>query len=152
VRALVIGRQEVERIAAAVARARARPIPWHVLKAAMTPRQDIPVVTLADRASVERLRPQSEIVDLPVGYCLAVSFEDQPMGMCMHISISVDRRNALPNPAAVRALAEECLKATPHDPAKDGREWIEEFLVDGKPGGLAVNVIYVVAPAKGGHA
>jgi hypothetical protein len=151
-RALLIGPQEKKQIAEAVARARSRPIPWATLKAAATPRQNLPVVTLADRAPVEHLRPRSEMVDIPNGFCLAVSFEEQPAGMCMHMSISVDRPNAGPHPAAVEAIVEECLRATPHDPAGEMHHWLEEFLIGDKPGGLAVNVVVVVSPRREGHA
>lgn len=151
VRALLVGPRELEHIAAAVQRARARPIPWDVLKRAITTNQG-PVMTLADREPVEHVRPPSEIVNIPVGYRLNVSFEEQPAGMCMHVSISVNRRNKLPNPAAVKMILEACLKSTPHEPDGASQQWIEEFLIDDKPGGLAVNVVYVVTTAQGGHA
>jgi hypothetical protein len=149
---LVIGKDELDRINAAVARARARPIPWDVLKAAMPGNQNTRTLTLADRAPVESARPQSEMVDLPIGFRLAVSFEHQPVGLCMHLSMSVNRPGKLPNPAAVAMVCEACLKATPHSRDHIGREWIEEFLVDGEPGGLAINVLYLIAPAQAGHA
>jgi hypothetical protein len=150
-RPLIIGPKEQQHIAAAIERARARPIPWSVLKVAMPANQGTDTVTLADREPVERARPRSEMIDLPVGFRLAISVEEQPAGMCLHISISVDRADHAPHPAAVQMIAEECLAALPHvapDPPR--RTWTEEFLVDDKPGGLAVNVIFLIAPAQKG--
>lgn len=145
-RALIIGNiQEIE-IKAAVARARQRPIPWDVLRQSAVA-QPGDVLRLKDRGP-EHMRPRSEEVLLPIGYRFCVSFEQQPAGLLAHFSISVDKRNALPNPEAVRAI----LSVAGYDFAKADRGWTEEFLIEGTPGGLAVNLVYMVRRATVGHA
>lgn len=150
-RALLIGPEEKAKIAAAVTRARARPIPWEKLKPAAPKDQHSHVITLADRAP-DHVRPKSEIVNIPDGFRLNVSFEQQPAGICLHLSISVNARNRGPHPAAIEMIVQECLAATPHVPDPSSRAWVEEFLINDKPGGLAYNVIFLVAPAQEGHA
>jgi hypothetical protein len=66
--ALLIGPEQISDINAAVERARKRPIPWRVLKAALPQRQDTDMVTLADREPVEHVRPESVCIDLPANY------------------------------------------------------------------------------------
>jgi hypothetical protein len=53
---------------------------------------------------------------------------------------------------AVAALLELCTQAIGKPDIGMARDWIEEFLVDGKPGGLAANMLFLVAPAQAGHA
>jgi hypothetical protein len=152
INALLIGPEQIRDINAAVERARKRPIPWRVLKAAMPGGQDTDVVTLADREPVEHIRPESECIELPANYRLCVSFEEQPAGLCMHVSVSINRLNRLPHPAAVAALLRLCVQSIGNPDIDSGRNWIEEFLVDGEPGGLAANAVFLVAPAQAGHA
>lgn len=45
-------------------------------------------------------------IELPVGYHVTYSHERQPPGLCVHISISVDRPNKMPHPAAVETILE----------------------------------------------
>jgi hypothetical protein len=150
---LFLGKPQIEAITAAVARARARPIPWGTLKPARPRDQESDVVTLADREEIEAHRPPAEQVLLPLNYRLCVSFEEQPAGMCMHVSMSVNEPGRLPPPAASAALMQICMHAVENMPEQpDGRTWIEEFLIDGKPGGLAFNALVIVAPNKEGHA
>lgn len=146
-RALIIGTiQEIE-IKAAVKRARKRPIPWDVLRQVAVVGAGGPLLRLEDRGP-EHKRPRSEEVLLPIGYCLCVSYEQQPAGLLAHFSISVAKRNALPNPEAVRAI----LAVAGFNGDKPDRGWVEEFLVDGEPGGVAVNLVYLVERAAVGHA
>lgn len=137
-------------IRAAVERARSHPLAVADVMRLAVPTKN--TVTLADRRP-EHDRPQSEHVAIPFGYHLAVSFEEQPAGMCLHLSVSVERKHKGPNPFAFDMIAGECLEACGAQVApRDGKLWLEEFLLDGKPGGLAINAVYLLAPAREGRA
>lgn len=155
-RVLMIGANEKAAIRAAMERARAKPITTEqVLKMAVS-NQMATKVTLADRRP-EHERPPSEHVAIPYGYHLAVSFEQQPAGLCLHLSMSVETKDRLPNPAAIALMTDECLAvlgigSIREVAPKGGHTWIEEFAIDGKPGGLAFNVLYLVDPVTVGNA
>lgn len=155
-RPLIIGPEEKTAIKSAIDRARSHPLSIDDVVRLKVPDKDH--VTLADRRP-EHDRVQSEHVALPFGYHVAISFEQQPAGMCLHLSISVERRHKLPHPAAMAMIFNECLSVVVgagHDLTTvlptDGQTWVEEFLIDGQPGGLAINAVYLLAPAAGGHA
>lgn len=74
------------------------------------------------------------------GYRIVYSIEQQPIGWCRHLSVSVDDTNKLPHPAAIELLMEEfgfrcklkeCLNT-----------WIEENVL--LPTGIAVNAINIL--------
>lgn len=44
---------------------------------------------------------------VPVGYRVCFSMEHQPIGLCRHLSVSVDKPGALPNPEAVNMIMAE---------------------------------------------
>jgi hypothetical protein len=142
---LIIGKLELEIISRAVARARKRPIPFDAIAASAID-QETDVVTLEERRKIggDFTRPKSEQVMLPIGYRLAISYEQQPAGLCLHISLSVDKPKLLPNPHAVKMVLQACGIDLDNPPT--GREWVEEFTIDGEPGGVATNVIFVVEP------
>lgn len=151
-RALILGKKEEGEMRAAFNRARTHPIPWEVLQHKIVPQQNVDVLTLDNRKPGQDERPASEQVLIPVGYRMAVSFERQPSGLLAHFSFSVEQRGKLPNPVAVQML----LDVLGFDLYKCEANWQEEFLIDGKPGGLAVNVLFMVEPSDGkeimGHA
>jgi hypothetical protein len=155
-RLLMIRADEKAAIKAAIERARAKPItPEQVQKLAIS-NQMATKVTLADRRP-EHERPPSEYVAIPYGYFLAISFEQQPAGLCLHLSMSVEVKNKLPNPAAIALMTDECLAVLGIGSIRDvapkgGHTWIEEFAIDGQPGGLAFNVLYLVDPVTVGDA
>jgi hypothetical protein len=140
--ALLLDAMEQDRIKAAVARARSRPIPWSALQG-FAVADPGPTLALADRPEGFK-RPPSEHVIVPCGYRVAISFEEQPAGLCRHVSISIedaDPRYPLPNPHAVAMIASACgFKSWPPNP---GRMWREEFA----PGQWAINVLEVDEPA-----
>lgn len=142
-RALLIDKHVIERILDTVDRARAKPLSPEVLKQAAFPDQGRLYISLEDR-SPEHERPQSATVEIPMGYRLAVSFEEQPAGLVAHFSISVDAPNSLPHQSAVRAL----LDIAGYDMDFVISNWIEEFLLDGKPGGLAINLCFLVGQTQ----
>jgi hypothetical protein len=130
---LMLNNEVLARIGAAVAHARAHPVPLSVLRTGAVPHTK-PVISLADRKPGYE-RPLSEHVLIPIGYRAAVSVEEQPTGMYMHLSISVDRAGKMPSPQAVIAIAAAFGIKWP--PVKDGAAWVEEF----EPGQHAFNII-----------
>jgi hypothetical protein len=142
---LIIGEVEKAAIKAAMKRARSRPIQIEAVAANAIPDQASDVVTLEDRLKAPRgdfTRPISEQVNLPVEHRLAISYEEQPVGLCLHISMSIDKPNRVPHPAAMATVAQACgidIEALP-----PGRTWVEEFTIDGQPGGRAVNMLFLV--------
>lgn len=144
-RALIIGVKEVNEIRAAYARARAKPIPWSVVQHAIVPQQNVGVLTL-DNRKPGQITTASEQLLLPYGYCMAISFEHQPAGLLAHFSFSVQggKPGAMPNPAAVGMM----LDVVGFNIRNASSSWTEEFLVDGKPGGLAINLVFLVEPSN----
>lgn len=146
VRPLLIGVTEQAAIDAVKAKARKRPIPLEAVVRAgsSTP---TPMLDLKDRKPGYKRTQASLRVELPVGYDVAVSYEDQPAGVCLHISVSVDSaaKGYMPHPAAIEMIMDafgiERDKLLPIN----GRIWVEEFA----PGERAVNVISVVEPRTG---
>lgn len=51
------------------------------------------------------IKPYS--ISLPVGFKVVFTIEDQPMGICKHLSVSVDDPKKLPSPEAINMIAEE---------------------------------------------
>ena len=99
---LALNEEVLRDITAAVERARKKPIPWEVLKSRAVD-DPAPYLKLADRKP--GLRPTPEMVDVPVGYRLNISFEVQPAGLCEHISVSSpDPVNNVPNEHAMAML------------------------------------------------
>lgn len=90
-------------------------------------------LAIADRPP-EFARPQSAQVIIPQGYRCAVTFEDQPCGRVLHLSVSVvGEPGAMPHPLAVEMIAEEfgCVAIA--------KVYTEEY----EPGEFAVNVLSV---------
>jgi hypothetical protein len=83
----------------------------------------------------------------PGGYRVAYSIEEQPPGLCSHLSISVMDRakpGMMPSPEAVKMIAEAFGVSFP-----DGAHiWSEEF----DPGEYAVNIVALYAPRQEGTA
>ncbi len=50
---------------------------------------------------------QSNAINLNFGYRVVYTLEEHPMGLCHHISISVDTPGKLPNEHAVQAIMDE---------------------------------------------
>jgi hypothetical protein len=75
-------------------------------------------------------------VILPRGYRVALTFEEQPLGMCKHLSISVDEPGSLPNPHAVAMICHEYGMRFP----PLGRMWLEEFA----KGHSAINLVDLI--------
>lgn len=133
---VIIGPDEQAAIDALVAHARANCIPWEVL-APHAVEPDKQVLTLEDRTRPEG-PPRPEPRHIMLGNVLAAfSYEEQPAGICRHLSVSVERKGMLPSPEAVGMVAEAFGFTT--FPPVEGEIWIEEF----EPGHSAINVIEV---------
>ena len=130
---IIVGNTERSELNAAVARARAHPVPWEVLR--RVSEQDVEDQPLADEP------PPPEFVDLPFGYVVAINFEEQPAGTCLHISVSGPWPRVAPN-MVVCAMIFSALDV----PEEADDVWTEEFLINGKPGGRTLNVVWLVEP------
>jgi hypothetical protein len=133
---IIVGETERAALKAAMARAHTHPVPWEVLQRGIVDRSD--AMRIEDRPTTHK-RPPSEFVDLPFGYVVAISFEEHPAGMCLHVSVSGPWPRVAPN-MVVCAMIFNALDV----PAEADHVWTEEFLIDGKPGGRTFNVVWQV--------
>jgi hypothetical protein len=129
-----------------VARARAKPIPWSVMR-------DIAVddartlMALADRpADFDRSAARPEHMLISDHYRCAFSVEEQPAGFVRHLSVSVPKPGKVPHIPAVQMLAE--LFGFSECPPTRGHMWLEEF----EPGHQAVNIAELIEPRAEGTA
>ena len=132
-RALLISPDVKERIRLAVERARHHPMSRETIKA-FAILQDKPTLRL-NESQPGYARPQAEHVIIPEGFQAAISFEEQAAGLCRHLSISIEKADALPSPPAVDLIAKTFGFKTPL--ALRSRIWIEDY----GPGRRAVNVV-----------
>jgi hypothetical protein len=144
---LLIGEKEKAEINAAIGRARKRPVPFDFVRDHALP--DRPIVKLADRKPGYRRPTKPEQVLIPIGYRAAVSFEEQPSGLAMHLSISVERADPkwVPSVESVIMIALEfgIDFATARE---EGLVWQEEY----EPGRFAINLVKIIIPRQEGHA
>lgn len=102
---------------------------------------DLPAGGVSDFAG-RNMRPprihQPIAITIPIGYECAVSYEMQPPGLCIHLSISVER-GYLIHPTAFEAIAKLYGVVPPFE-----TYWLEEF----EPGHHAVNAVALVPPEK----
>jgi hypothetical protein len=136
---LMIDDEAKAAIAKVIAYAEAHPIAFETLRAGHVTDRD--VLQLKDRKPGFE-RPESASVIIPVGYRAAFSIEDQPCGLCRHLSVSVERKGMMPSIPAVELIA-EAFGMTHFD-----SRWLEEF----EPGQHAVNVVECYKPRHEGHA
>lgn len=136
---LMIGAPERDKIAAIIAYAKAHPVPLDKVRDSAV--FDKPVLTLADRKPGTE-RPASQHVVFPGGFRAAFSIEQQPAGLCSHLSISVDREGQIPSKAAVEMIAKEFAVPTQGNVVT----WLEEF----EPGQFAINLVALYAPVHNG--
>jgi hypothetical protein len=144
-RALIITEETRAAIRLAIERARAKAVPWSVLKQYAVP--STANLKLSDRRpGSEAIANRAENVLIPRGYRAAISFEEQPAGLMRHLSVSVDTKGNMPSAAAVDMLLEEfgfdiIAKRT-------SRLWVEEF----DPGHEAINIVQIDKRTPEGHA
>jgi hypothetical protein len=138
----MIGATEREKITEIIAWAKAHPVSFDTVRKAAVPAKDR--VMLSDRRP-DHERPRSRHLDIPVNFTAAYSVEEQPAGFCAHLSVSVCRRRpgAMPNPQAVKMIAEE-FGIPPFDGDDPVRMWVEEYA----PGEFAVNLVHLYQPRE----
>ena len=136
---IIVGETQRTQLKAAVSRARAHPVPWGELKQTTTARD----ATNTEHIEDGHESPSAEIVKLPFGYVVAITFEEQPAGMCLHISVSGPWPRVPPN-MVVCAMVFSALNLAPE--ADD--VWTEELLIEGNPNCRAFNALWVVEPAS----
>lgn len=129
-----------EMIAVAKAEAFTNPVTAEEIAKLALPAQGKTEVTLEDKVGFERPK-KSVAVAIPLGYIAAVSYEHQPAGLCMHLSISVATPGRLPSPEAFMLIAQEYGLLIDRAP---GQVWFEEF----EPGHQAVNIVVLVKDTK----
>lgn len=134
---LILGEVEKRLIAQAIELARDQYLPWSIGQRHFIDDRDKPTneFKLEDRRS--DLSPASQKLILG-SYRCAISFEEQPAGMCRHLSISVAASGKMPNEIAVKFLT-EAFGFTSGWPPTRGRIYLEEF----EPGHHAVNIVEV---------
>ena len=139
---LIIGKTEQAKIAETIAYAKAHPVLFETVREGAV--SDRPVLELKDRKPGFE-RPPSQHFVLPGGYRCAFSIEQQPFGLCSHLSISVEGRAkpGMPSEPAVAMICEEFGVPYPAD-----KMWLEEF----DPGEFAINLVSLYAPTKEGRA
>lgn len=122
---------------------RDKPIPWSTIKPGIPSRQDTDEMTLADRVGVPDVERPIVNVMLPLGWRVAISCEEQPAGILLHVSMSSPRsKDRLPRLEAMHMVVKACgLKAE-----NICRTWIEEY----EPGKRAVNVLVLLVEYKAG--
>jgi hypothetical protein len=134
-RALIIGPPERNAIANALSNARDQTASMETVTnwAASIP-QGRSSVRLKDRKAGFKRPPVQEVL-IEDGFRVCISFENQPMGLCRHLSVSVDTKvtEGLPSREAVSVLMHEFgIK-----PDRVIAGWTEEY----EPGEWAVNVL-----------
>lgn len=144
---LLIGEREKAEIDAAIGRARRKPVMLEFLREHGF-NDNRSTITLADRKPGFK-RPRAEEVLIPIGYRAAVSFEEQPTGMAMHLSISVERADPklMPNVASIAMIA-QAFGIDFDEAQRTGTLWLEEY----EPGRQAINILVITAPKEEGHA
>ena len=130
---LVIDQKTQETIRAMIEKARKDIVP---IADAMKYAQgdDSPLLTYEERNDeiVRKCPPQKLVLS---SYHIYFSFEEQPIGLLRHISVSVKKRGKTPHPIAMEMIAKEFgFSGVP--PMRPGRIWLEEF----EPGHHAVNI------------
>ena len=137
---IIVGETQRTELQAAVSRARAHPVPWEELKQTTSARDATNTEHIEDRHE----SPSAEIVKLPFGYVVPITFEEQAAGMCLHISVSGPWPRVPPN-MVVCAMVFSALNLAPE--ADD--VWTEELLIEGNPNCRVFNALWVVEPALG---
>ncbi len=84
---LMIGATEHERIAVIKAHAKAHPVPLSLIRRGRVDDTDVLELKVRKPGLV---RPPSQHVMFPGGYHAAFSVEEQPIGFCSHLSVSVE--------------------------------------------------------------
>lgn len=138
---LIIGETEQAEIAKLIADAKAHILPFDMVRQGAIDHTDVLTLDQRRRMLPDFVRPRSAHMVFPGGYRAAFSFEQQPPGLCSHLSISVEgrpKKGSMPSPPAVQMIAEAFGVPFPGDKA-----WMEEY----EPGEYAINMVSLVDKA-----
>jgi hypothetical protein len=135
-RMLAINDEICAAIAAIRERAMANPLSRAEVMALGIPAEKVRNLDLADRPPGFERKQKSQFLDIPFGFRIGYSVEDQPGGLIGHLSISVDSKGKAPHPAAVNMIAELFDMSI----ESADKVWLEEF----EPGHKAVNLIKLI--------
>jgi hypothetical protein len=125
---LIVAREDQDRIRNAARRALANPMSLEMLK------------RIAETGKRLEGAPKPEDVELPLGWRLNISCEEQPEGLCFHLSMSTPTpMKTAPGPEAFKMVldvlgCDEWVSSP----------WIENFTEDGAFAGRAVSVVVPV--------
>jgi hypothetical protein len=142
---LIIGPKEIDALKEAMSRARLKPMSLEMVTRGYNPHEVKAELTLADREKLAKRGappplPSSEMVTLPNDYRVGISFEEQPAGLCMHLSMSSRRKRKVPTPEAMEMVL--AALGYPYSMEDCAMVWLEEF----EPGQNAVNAVLVIEP------
>ena len=132
---LIIDQEVRARAAAMIVAAHQNPVTWAEIRAGAVDTNKA-VLSLADRKPGFE-RPPSQHIILGT-YRVAYSEEEQPAGMCRHLSVSTTRPGRVPNQPVVN----EVMELFGFDKISAVHTWLEEF----DPGHHAVNVVQLINP------
>lgn len=100
-RALLLGEAEKKQIADLVKLAHENPLtPAFIGKLSEGFDPDDP----ASRSNLQWVIPIEFTIDIPDGFRVTYTEEQQPMGLCRHLSVSVSGTDRIPNPVAIQML------------------------------------------------
>jgi hypothetical protein len=139
---LFIGDKEKAEIAAAIRAARAKPMPLEVMRQLAVDDRDNPTNTLklderGDPDRIEAIRAEYPSHPVELGtYTVAISFEEQPVGLMRHISIAARDPGKAPNEHAAKMVL-EAFGFSGWPLSRPYRVWVEEF----EPGRMAINFV-----------
>lgn len=147
-RALILDGKIQAAIDAALVEARGRIKTRALLERAQVPFDGKQELTLADRpaySEADAIALRGVPVLIPVGFRANISFEEQPIGLCRHLSISVDRPGQMPSVPAVEMIAQAFgldMSFSQSSPKLEGNFWLEEF----EPGHHALHIVWKDEP------
>lgn len=143
---LIIGPEEENRIAAAIAVARETPVPLRILTAVANQNVGGELLLRDRKVGVgfvrERYKPQNVMLGT---YRCAISFEHQPGGLVRHLSVST-RKGRIPG-LEVMALVIPAFGFSGFPLQRPGNVWNEEFQTDW----FAINVAELEPPSSTAH-
>lgn len=148
---LMMTDKDTDAVADATMRAMANPVPWAVLQHYLT--EPDPKGNIIHRDDPKCLaREQTETVEFPSGHRLNVTAEEQPAGICLHLSMSTPNpKETLPSRETMlffTGLAVGACGSAKKPRAEDIRMWIEDYTNGDEVVGRALNVIVLVKPAE----
>lgn len=144
--AFVVTTEKQREVVAAIAEARANVVPWSATRH-LAVATETDTLLLSERPPGSERRPASIAVHFDGGITVAISFEEQPIGIIRHVSFSTGRpgEDHLVHPVIAAMI---CRLFGVGWPPRNGRCWVEEY----QPNYFAVNVAEIEVEREAGHA